>query len=60
MTNRKPPSRSTPRPSKLVKLAIQSTRASTRYNVNGVRKEGSKAPKPVTLPKLKCLEEPEP
>jgi hypothetical protein len=54
------PPRSTSRPAKLVKLAIQTTRCSSRYNVNGIHKEGSKAPKTVTLPKLKCLEDPEP
>jgi hypothetical protein len=54
------PSFSTPRPSKLTRLAIQATRHSTRYTISGRKKEGSDAPKPVTLPKLKCLEDPEP
>jgi hypothetical protein len=47
------------RPAKLVKLAIQTSRASSPYSIGGHKKEGSRAPKPVTLPKLKCLEEPE-
>jgi hypothetical protein len=51
--------RSTSRPAKLVKLAIQTTRASGRYTVGGHLKEGNKEPRPVTLPKLKCLEEPD-
>lgn len=29
------------------------TAASTKYNIGGIKKVG---PKPVTLPKLKCLE----
>jgi hypothetical protein len=56
MPKLRPPA-STPRPSKLIKLAIQATRHSTRYTISGRKKEGSDAPKPVTLPKLKCLEE---
>jgi hypothetical protein len=54
---RPPPS--TPRPSKLIRLAIQATRVSSPYSISGRKKEGLAAPKKVTLPKLKCLEEPE-
>jgi hypothetical protein len=42
---------------KLVKLAIQTTRCSTAYTIGGHRKEGNKAPRQITLPKFKCLDE---
>jgi hypothetical protein len=45
------------RDSRLVKLAIQTSRCSSVYSTGGNRKEGRKAPKPITLPKLKCLED---
>jgi hypothetical protein len=47
------------RATKLVKLRIQTSRASSRYSIGGHKKEGSRAPKPITLPKLKCLEAPD-
>jgi hypothetical protein len=47
------------RATKLVKLRIQTSRASSPYSIGGHKKEGSRAPKPITLPKLKCLEEPD-
>jgi hypothetical protein len=41
---------------KLIKLAIQTTRCSSVHSTGGNRKEGRKAPKAVTLPKLKFME----
>lgn len=40
-------------PRKLQLAKAATTAASTRYNIGGIKKAG---PKPVTLPKLKCLE----
>jgi hypothetical protein len=51
------PRQSKGRDPRLVKLTIQTSRCTQAYTLSGKKKEGSAAPKPVTLPKLKCLEQ---
>jgi hypothetical protein len=59
VAQRKPPPKpARSRDPRLVKLAIQTTRASQRHTIGGRLKDTIKV-KPVTLPRLKCLEEDE-